>query len=217
MPTAETEGVIKFACHHQDQAIIANAAIDKAFQKLKFWREKFRQLGLVGGNEPERYQGYGYGNLSIRIEAQKFLISGTQSGHIKNFKLEHCALVESYEIEKNEVWSVGKIKPSSESMTHASIFHALPTIQAVFHAHHPKIWQNALKDDTPKISSHIPYGTPAMAQAVAQMVQNLFTEHKNLFFIMAGHEDGIMSAGENADDAGELLVMHHAKNIGTRF
>ena len=49
---------------------------------LNAWRQILYRLGLIG-QDPHRYGGLGFGNVSIRLEsgnANSFIISGTQTG-----------------------------------------------------------------------------------------------------------------------------------------
>ena len=73
----ETEGVIKFTIDHQPSALTVATP-----HTLNSWRAIFKKLGLIG-QVKDRYQGLGFGNLSMRIE-HGFLISGTQTGHIES-------------------------------------------------------------------------------------------------------------------------------------
>ena len=65
-----------------------------------------------------------------------FLITGTQTGEIKNLNREHYTCVTDYNIEKNFIRSEGPIKASSESLTHAMIYELDPAIKVVIHVHH---------------------------------------------------------------------------------
>ena len=85
------EGVIKF---HLDFRA-GPAPEESLLLKLNAWRTSFLELGLIG-QDPERYEGYGFGNLSRRLPGQRenaFLISGTQTGHLNALQANHYATV----------------------------------------------------------------------------------------------------------------------------
>jgi len=75
------EGVIKFHLDFRE----GPAPAERLLLELNAWRARFLELGLIG-QDPERYEGYGFGNLSRRLPGQgenAFLISGTQTGHLE--------------------------------------------------------------------------------------------------------------------------------------
>ena len=60
---AETEGTIKFA--YDLQAPETPMLDDAAIGPLRAWRTVLRRLGMLG-QEKARYDGYGFGNMSVR-------------------------------------------------------------------------------------------------------------------------------------------------------
>jgi L-ribulose-5-phosphate 4-epimerase len=191
----EQEGVLKFQLNHEITALEQFGISELNIRELNIWRRKLVDLGLIGAT-PDRYEGYGFGNLSCRT-ASGFLITGSQTGHILELGLEDFAEVIKADAALNSINSRGKTKPSSESLTHASVYEARAEIQAVFHVHSPIIWRQT----HPSTAASIPYGTPEMALAVADLVlsdRGLFT--------MLGHEDGVVSYGTECDAAGLLLL-----------
>jgi hypothetical protein len=142
--TEPLEGVIKFSAQHTDVALdprLARSAAD-----LDAWRSLFVQLELIG-QDPKRYQGLGFGNLSARITTERgetqFLISGSQTGAKPELELADFSLVSSWTVEQNSLVSTGQTPPSSESLTHGAFYDADPAIRFVFHAHSPEIWHGA--------------------------------------------------------------------------
>jgi hypothetical protein len=78
-------------------------------------------------------------------------------------------------------------------------------IRIVLHVHSPDIWLAADSLGIPVTDSAVPYGTPQMAAEV----QRLFKEtdvHEQKIFSMGGHEDGVVSFGTSAEEAGEILL-----------
>ena len=203
------EGVISFHAHHEVRAL-PRALSERPLGLLLSWRTIFAQLGLIG-REPDRYDGAGYGNLSVRVAPfpgergrRSFLISGTQTGGSRCLKRSDFALVRAYRARSNEVWSEGQSYPSSESMTHGAVYDLSPAIRVVFHVHSPSIWNQRRGLRLLSTSDHIEYGTPAMAREVQALAQRGLLERG--LFAMGGHEDGIISFGRNPAEAGQRLL-----------
>ena len=202
----ETEGVIKYQLHHT----FSKLANTINLTEINHYRSLAYDLELIGQN-PLRYLGYGYGNISQRLENNQFLISGTQTGEKTHLSSEDYCLVTKVNLAKNSLHAIGQCKPSSEALTHASVYAQNPAIHCVIHAHTPLIWHttNALK--IPHTAQDIPYGTPEMAKAVADLI----AEKSSGLFTMLGHEDGIIAYGEDFSTALTLLTnaLKHAKQI----
>ena len=198
---SEQEGVIKFHMSHHTKDAFHDLP---ELTELMVWRDLCRRLNLLGQDEG-RYQGYGYGNISIRHPEKGFLISASQTSGIYSCSEEHFAWVTETVLESNQLTSQGPMPPSSESMTHSSIYHVNDQINCVVHAHSPEIWQNsdALKLDYTE--SEIPYGTPEMAAAVIKLCQTLPNKTEGVF-VMKGHQDGVVSYASTAKQAVELMV-----------
>ncbi len=91
---------------------------------LNAWRRILYRLGLIG-QDPHRYSGLGFGNVSIRVESRNetpFIISGTQTGGRNRLFPEHYALVKTFDPATNSVIAEGVVRPSSESLTHGSLY-----------------------------------------------------------------------------------------------
>lgn len=201
-PEIEQEGVIKYQCHHEYSPLKNHQPSVIAFNDLLPWRQLSWQLKLIGQDQA-LYEGYGYGNISIRHPEKGFLISGSQTSGVESPDIEDFCWVQSVVLAVNEVVSKGDVKPSSESMTHAAIYEALPQACAVLHAHNATIFKKADTLSLPATPSDIPYGTVAMAKAV----QNLVTEMGNSgVFVMKGHQDGVVSYAESPEQAAALMI-----------
>ena len=203
----EVEGVIKFElCYRVAEPIALNE-----FAELNAWRNRLWQLRLIG-QDPQRYDGYGFGNVSMRhgprdapCGNRAFVISGTQTGAMPELDARHYTLVESYDATTNRVVAHGPVKPSSESLTHGIIYDMDRRIQAILHVHSPDIWQTASAQGMPVTDASVAYGTPAMAVEV----QRLFRETEVLrqrIFSMGGHLDGIVAFGQTVAEAGTTLL-----------
>jgi L-ribulose-5-phosphate 4-epimerase len=209
-PMTEQEGVIKYQLKHARQPIDSSFSLTE----INAWRTIFFRLDLIG-QDPERYDNIGFGNISQRIDSHsdQFIISGTQTGHIEHLSLEDYALVIKAEPHQNSLQSCGLCKPSSESLTHASVYAQNNTIQAVIHAHSPEIWKHTVALDLPHTRADIPYGTVEMATAVEQLFQSGELTQTSLF-TMLGHEDGVVAFGKNMQEAAWELIKYLSMAIG---
>lgn len=192
--TRET-GVVKFNCRWIQDVPVENDVI----QELNEWREKLYQSKMIGEDE----FGIGYGNISIRKPYNQFIISGSGTGKIENLTNHHYAKVIAYDIEKNFITVQGPVIASSESLTHAMIYECDETCNAVMHIHHVQLWKKLL-NVIPTTSADIEYGTPAMAKEVQRLFSETDVMRKKIF-VMAGHEQGIVSFGTDLAEAGKVL------------
>ena len=106
------EGVIKFRAQHTKRPLTARRFGALAC-KLGAWREVLAKLQLVG-QDPARYGGAGYGNVSARVGpqgtargARSMLITGTQTGGLARVGLGQLCVVERYDYHHNQVASYG--------------------------------------------------------------------------------------------------------------
>ncbi len=189
------EGVIKF------KLTLKRAPAPEMNQviALEKWRALFFKLGLVGEYPTEKI---GYGNLSSRLQKNIFIITGSQTGHLPHLQAHHYTKVIDCDLKKGVVTAEGLIPPSSESLTHFGIYEANPLIQHVFHVHHPLLWKKMMEGNFDSVDEELTYGTIEMAQAT----QNLISGKTSGVFVMKGHDDGIISYGANADEAGKNLL-----------
>lgn len=201
------EGVIKFAATHQSGPLPRNAV--ELVGLLAGWRRILFDLGLLG-KDRARYQGSAYGNLSARVGpfpgergARAFAITGTQTSDRRDLTPDDFCVVTAADVKRNHVTSNGPSLPSSESMTHATVYDASPTIRAVFHVHAPAIFQAHLP--LPETAPDVDYGTPEMAREVARLWRTSSLPDGRVF-VMRGHQDGVVAFGNSIDDAGGALV-----------
>lgn len=206
---AEQEGVIKYQLRHDDCAL--PATIDTA--QLNAWRSLLYKLELIG-QRADKYGGLGYGNISRRLNAgeQAFLITGTQTGQLPNLLAQHFAVVVAAEPLLNQLQSQGPSRPSSEALTHASVYRHQPAANAVIHVHSPVLWRHTKTLELPSIAEEIAYGTVAMANAVETLLKSGQLDRLSLFS-MLGHEDGIVCFGRHLDEAATILLTQLARAI----
>jgi L-ribulose-5-phosphate 4-epimerase len=142
-------------------------------------------------------------NISCRLPAG-FAITGSQTGHLAHLAPTDYALVTACQPEQNLVISQGPVKPSSESLTHAVLYQIDEKINWVMHAHNAPIWQAAEQLGLPCTRPDAAYGTPEMAAETIRLFAETEVRQKGIF-AMAGHEDGIVSFGETAQQAAEVM------------
>jgi hypothetical protein len=192
--SARDEGVIKFECVWRP----GDGPSPSEIAVLDAWRCRCFEMGLVGVSA----DGVGYGNLSVRIGTTRtFWITGSGTGALAKLSPAHYARVLDASPERNRVVCEGPVSASSESMTHAVLYAALPDTQVVIHVHSASLWRSYVHR-LPTTADDIPYGTPAMCHAVAE----LSAIAKNGVIVMGGHEDGLIAFGSTADEAGNRLL-----------
>ena len=212
---AEQEGVLKFQLRYK-----RSGPIEKSFiSELNAWRTVLFRLNLIG-QDPSRYGGFGFGNISRRMppfrcdtpEQIRFIITGTQTGSLETLSPKQYTTVTGATLSENCVSAEGPVEPSSEALTHAAVYAADNGLRFIFHVHCPQIWQRSSALALPFTDPDIPYGTVEMARAVTRLIKDHKTR-KSLIFSMLGHEDGIVSFGRSAEEAGCILVHSLARAL----
>ena len=202
----EREGVIKFAMDFSEQA----APRHEGLPELETWRRLLFRVGVIG-QRADRYVGLAFGNVSLRSVEGEFLISGTQTGGMPTLNSTAYAHVLEFDMDRNWLRAAGKIKPSSEAMTHGAIYEAVPTANCVMHIHSPEIWHCALhrQIDVPVTAEIHSYGTPGMARAIYATAITFPGQP----ICMSGHEDGVIAYGTTPAQAGRRLLLSLAEAI----
>lgn len=190
----DEKGVIKFDCYHE------LSELDKSVELIKLI--KYRNISFEKGYIGVYSNGIGFGNISYRL-GNDFLVSGSATGMIKEAGDSHFSLVTKWEAENNQLWCKGPVKASSESLTHAVIYDALPQVNAILHIHSEKLW-NKYYHQLSSTTANIDYGTPEMADAVVQLINaEKFTNSG--IFLMQGHQDGIVALAKSFKKVFELV------------
>jgi ribulose-5-phosphate 4-epimerase/fuculose-1-phosphate aldolase len=174
------EGYVKYTAEHT----MGPAIEIPHWEELNRARTKLRELGLVGMTS----NGIGFGNLSLRVEGNKFLISGTATGALPVLGPEGYCLITSFNINENRVVSTGPVKPSSETMTHGVIYQSCPNANCVIHIHSRIIFDGMLRDKYPATPETAAYGTPDIALAIGKLVNG----HDEGSIVLAGHDEGVI-------------------------
>jgi ribulose-5-phosphate 4-epimerase/fuculose-1-phosphate aldolase len=204
------EGVIKFQLEFRK----APPVVDDVLREVNGWRKILHQLGLIG-RDPDRYGGFGYGNISRRLGPARqghrpFIITGSQTGGLAELTAHHYAKVLACDPKRNLVKAEGPIRPSSEALTHAMIYDLDPYARFVMHVHSREIWQKAHLLNLPKTSGCASYGTPEMAEEVERLFWEARVKRSHIF-VMGGHEDGVISIGRTAERAAAVLLSSLAR------
>ncbi len=214
------EGVIKFSAEHAS-APLARPEVEPVLEDLLGWRAVLHELGLVG-QDPARYEGAGYGNLSARVPPwdaepghRGFAVTGTQTGGKPYLTVDDLCVVGFYDYVRNQVRSHGRVLPSSESMTHGAVYDLWAATRFVFHVHAPVLWRNARELGLPTTRPDVEYGTPEMAQEVLRLFRTSALRTLGVF-AMGGHEDGIVAFGPSARETGAALLETLAAAYGRR-
>jgi methylthioribose-1-phosphate isomerase len=198
--TRADEGVIKFTSEHVREPLSADALT--ALPALLVARDLLRRLGVLG-QDPARYEGAGFGNVSVRL-ARGFLVSGTQTSGVHSPRADDFCVIEEADAAHNRVRSRGPCRPSSESLTHAMFYAADANIGAVLHGHCAEIWRHALALGVLTTPENIAYGTVDMANAVRVLHASGALGASGVL-CMLGHEDGVVTYAPSPAAAAKLF------------
>ena len=199
-----SEGVVKFTCRFSAGQPLP---VD-GLREINAWRRVLYLLGLIG-QDPALYDGFGYGNISVRWRGREgedaFVISGTQTGGLEGLGAQHYTLVRKCDPHRNLVEAEGPIRPSSESLTHGTLYRLERDVGCVMHAHSHLMWRHARNLQLTMTDPDVPYGTPEMAREVERIWRGTDVAQRGIF-AMGGHEDGIVAFGPTVERAGSTLV-----------
>ena len=204
---SELEGTIQFA---YELTPGSSAALDQdTFAELAAWRSILHELKLLG-QSPDKYQGFAYGNLSVRTtDSEEFVISASQTSGVDTLLAEHLVRIIGCNLQRFWVDALGQEPPSSESLTHAMIYAADPRVNCVYHVHSTTLWQHRTELKLPQTAAEVSYGSPEMIGAVSDLLEK--HQSRPLTFATAGHEDGIFTCGHSPRDCGGNLINYLAK------
>ena len=91
---SEQEGVIKFSYEFEKRLTISEVPWE-----MQIWRDLFVGYELMG-QVPDRYGGFGFGNLSCRV-GEAFSITASQTGGLKRLTASDYALVDDWSLDRN--------------------------------------------------------------------------------------------------------------------
>jgi len=197
------DGVIKYNFDFQ----YSEPLDESLFADIELVRQRIFTLNLIGVTDT----GIGFGNISQRVDNDSFVITGTQTGHLSSLNASHYSLIEAFNDKEFYLKSSGVIKPSSEALTHGTIYNLSPDIGAVIHIHSKAVWKFMLNGGYLR-TKDVEYGSIEMIDEV----NRLFSKIKPLSnpeFAMAGHEEGVMVFGKTLADA-ELTLYKILREMG---
>lgn len=197
------EGFVKFNCYWTQSGPVIS---DEQYEMINTWREILYNMDLIGAYE----NGVGFGNLSMRTgPGHQFIITGSSTGEIPELEPGHYVKVISFNIEDNAVQCAGQLKASSESLTHAAIYLADPEINAVVHVHCLDLW-NEIMNKVPTTDPAMEYGTGGLAKNILRLFSESDVIEKRII-IMAGDRAGILTFGQDMDEAVNVLLEYLKK------
>ena len=206
------EGVIKFELWF----IQTPPLPDEPLREINAWRQMLYANQLIG-RDPARYDGYGFGNISQRIgpfdtppHERRFIITGSQTGGAAVLTGAQYAVVRESHPEQNLIAAEGPILPSSESLTHGALYALDGDLRFVMHVHSPELWRHAHRLGLPVTRPDVLYGSPEMSDEVRRLFRDTDVRRRRLFS-MGGHEDGLVSFGRTAQEAGSVLLSYLAR------
>src|SRR5207253_11085440 len=135
-----------------------------------------------------------------------------QTGAIAVLEPQHYATVLVCDPLVNRLTAEGPLPPSSESLTHGQVYALDARINFVFHVHAPELWRAAAHLRLPTTAAHAAYGTVEMVREVEQLFRDSDVRTRRVF-VMGGHEDGVISIGADAEEAGTALLCEMARAL----
>jgi L-ribulose-5-phosphate 4-epimerase len=191
------EGYIKFSCV-KIRDTLENFPLQ--FEEFNQFRAYCCGLALIGMFE----NGIGYGNISVRInDTSRFIISGSKTGGKTALtKDDYCEIV-SFNSEKNEVNYNGKIEPSSETMSHGSVYAANRSIKTIVHVHHAKIFNYLKENNFHSTSKDALFGTVQLAHEIEELIKH--SAERSGIFYMEGHAEGVIAYSDSIENIRQLV------------
>ena len=152
------------------------APSDQRVSELVEWCHHWGQLAVVGDT---------VGNLSFRTP-RGFIISRTAADLSKITPQEFVEVVRA-DFTARELTVAGTCEPSSESLMHAALYAARPSVNAVFHGHSAALLTAAERLGLPVTRRERPYGTAAMADEILDVLSgNCVVIIRNHGFVAIG-------------------------------
>ncbi len=189
------EGYIKYNSDWENREIEIDEAL---FVDINYWRKRFYSKGWIGVYP----DGIGFGNISLRLNGNQFLISGSATGAHKEMEKAHYSIVRDFDLQLNSLNCYGSVAASSESLSHAALYKADKSISRIVHIHNMELWKK-WKNKLPTTSKSIAYGTPEMAFGLQDCLKTI-SGSKGII-IMGGHAEGIIAFGNDFEEIAKLL------------
>jgi ribulose-5-phosphate 4-epimerase/fuculose-1-phosphate aldolase len=196
MKMNNAEGYVKYTADHTT----APAVEPPLWMELNGARTRLYDLGLIGVLP----NGIGFGNVSIRIRGDEFLISGTATGGNRVLTPHEYCMVNSFSLEKNRVTTSGPVRASSESMSHGAVYRSRASVICVIHIHSRKIFDAMLKDGSIVTPAEAAYGSPELARAIASRARE--ADSDRCAMVLMGHDEGVLAYGASVREALDLTL-----------
>jgi ribulose-5-phosphate 4-epimerase/fuculose-1-phosphate aldolase len=196
MSNSEMEGNIKYSASHT----MRPAADHPLWEELNSVRTKLHDMHLVGVHE----DGIAFGNVSMRLADNQFLISGTSTGSVRELSPDGYCTVLSVDIPNNRIVSAGPLHASSESMTHGAIYQSCPSINCVIHIHNRRIFEGMIQDHCTATPRNAEYGTPEIAIAISECVKQAGKTEGDI--VLKGHNEGVISYAASINAVYNLVL-----------
>ena len=190
----EKEGYIKFHYDWKKERIDTF----QGFEQLNRLRSQLWDMGLVGMDD----NGVGFGNLSIRLDNLRFVITGSQTGHKRKLTVQDWAIVEEFDIDRNYLRCKGLVPASSESLTHAAIYSAKDQVNSVIHIHSLPLWEKYV-DILPTTPDYAGCGTVQLAKEIAKLAADLPDQ---AIVVLKGHKPGLVCFGGSIDGLDKIIA-----------
>ena len=202
MAAEPIDGVVKYQASHTRGDVetslrtlpagIRETALDALtlFPELDAARTALHDAGLIGVYP----SGIGYGNVSLRLAGNLFLISGSGTGSSRLLGKQGYSLVRAFDPLENTVASFGPVQASSESMTHGAVYGAANKARCVIHIHSPFLFTSLLAE-----------GFPALSREVARLITEELSPSEGIF-VTAGHNEGVFAYGESIASTLNLIL-----------
>lgn len=212
--TAEPiDGVVKYQASHTRGDVetslrtlpagIRETALDALtlFPELDAARTTLHDAGLIGVYP----SGIGYGNVSLRLAGNLFLISGAERAPAAFWENKVTASSARLTPSKIPWHPSGPVQASSESMTHGAVYGAANKARCVIHIHSPFLFTSLLAEGFPRTPESVAYGTPALSREVARLITEELSPSEGIF-VTAGHNEGVFAYGESIASTLNLIL-----------
>jgi ribulose-5-phosphate 4-epimerase/fuculose-1-phosphate aldolase len=186
----EIDGIIKYNFDFTKTTPLDNTL----WEDIEEVRKRLYKQNLIGVYP----NGIGFGNISKRVSKNSFVITGTQTGDMESLSSEYYSFVEEFDDSEYYLKSSGMVKPSSEALTHGTIYNLSEEINGVIHIHSLNLW-NFMIENEYLVTNDVPYGSREMIQDIKDLYEK--SDLKNSKFAMIGHEEGIIVFGKTLKEA----------------
>jgi L-ribulose-5-phosphate 4-epimerase len=123
---------------------------------------------------------------------------------VASLSAEQLTEVTSWDVAGNRLVCSGPVVASSEALTHGAVYTADPSVDAVVHVHHERLWRR-LVHRVPTTDGAAEAGTPAMGFAIERLFRDGVVAVAGLV-VMGGHPDGLLAFGPTLDVAARHVL-----------